>query len=158
MKITTTVNGEEVIVDVDPLQTVAFVVRERLRLTGTKLGCEAGDCGACTVSLDGVPVLSCLLAASRLEGRALTTIEGLAARGHPLFDTFRKYNASQCGFCIPGVLVACAELVDSSSHLDRSDVVAGLSGNLCRCTGYEAIIDAVLAAHGCDEPAIEQAR
>ncbi|QLQ11726.1 MAG: 2Fe-2S iron-sulfur cluster binding domain-containing protein [Nocardioidaceae bacterium] len=132
---------------VDPVQSLASAVRAD-GMTGTKLGCETGDCGACAVMLDGVPMASCLLPAVRAHRRRVTTIEGLgtATELSPLQAAFARHNASQCGYCIPGILVAASPLVDRD-ELTRSDVVSELTGNLCRCTGYESIINAVLDAH-----------
>ena len=142
------VNGRAARVEGSPLRPLASVLRDELGLTGTKLGCEAGDCGSCTVLLDGTAIVSCLTPVAHAEGRAVVTVEGLApdAHLHPLQDAFRRHNASQCGFCIPGILMAAVGLVERR-RLDRADVVAGLAGNLCRCTGYESIVDAVLDAH-----------
>jgi len=143
------VNGSPRAFDVDPVRPLAGVLREEAGLTGTKLGCETGDCGACAVMVDGVPMASCLLPAVRAKGRRVTTVEGLgtATELSPLQAAFVRHNASQCGYCIPGILVAASPLVDRAK-LTREDVVSELTGNLCRCTGYESIIDAVLDAHG----------
>lgn len=143
-----TVNGKAEAHAVDPLRPLADFLRDDLDLTGTKLGCRAGDCGSCTVLLDGVPVTSCLTPVSRAHGRAVVTIEGLRADAgrHPLQEAFRRHNASQCGFCIPGILMTAAALLDRPGPLSRADVVEGLAGNLCRCTGYESITNAVLDA------------
>jgi aerobic-type carbon monoxide dehydrogenase small subunit (CoxS/CutS family) len=143
------VNGRPARAEGSPLRPLAGVLRDDLGLTGTKLGCEAGDCGACTVLVDGEAVMACLLPVAHVAGREVRTIEGLAPEGgrHPLQEAFRRRNASQCGFCIPGILMASVGLVERPT-LDREDVVAGLAGNLCRCTGYETIVAAVLDAHG----------
>jgi aerobic-type carbon monoxide dehydrogenase small subunit (CoxS/CutS family) len=153
------VNGTPCEVSGDPLRPLVSVLRDELGLTGTKIGCSAGDCGACTVLLDQVPVASCLLPAVRADGRSVTTIEGLggAERSHPLQEAFRTGNASQCGYCIPGILLAATELLERA-ELGRQDVVDGLTGNLCRCTGYDTIIDAVLAAHAMRAEATGEAR
>jgi aerobic-type carbon monoxide dehydrogenase small subunit (CoxS/CutS family) len=121
-------------------------LRDDLDLTGTKLGCRAGDCGSCTVLLDGEAVASCLLPAVRADGREVTTIEGLesASEPHPLQRAFRDQNASQCGYCIPGLIMASIGLVDGA-HAD-ADIAQALAGNLCRCTGYESIVAAVAQA------------
>jgi carbon-monoxide dehydrogenase small subunit len=141
-------NGNEQRLMADPLTPLALVLRDDVGLTGTKLGCETGDCGACTVLVDDVPTASCLLPAIRADGRRVTTNEGLGAPAalHPLQEAFKRHNASQCGYCIPGILIAASPLLQRS-QLSRRDVVSEMSGNLCRCTGYEAIIDAVLDAH-----------
>ncbi|MBB3041766.1 MULTISPECIES: (2Fe-2S)-binding protein [Nocardioides] len=140
-------NGSPRTMIVDPVQSLASAVRAE-GLTGTKLGCETGDCGACAVLVDGVPMASCLLPAVRAGGRRVTTVEGLgtATELSPLQAAFMRHNASQCGYCIPGILVAASPLVDRD-ELTRDDVVSELTGNLCRCTGYESIVDAVLDAH-----------
>jgi carbon-monoxide dehydrogenase small subunit len=119
-----------------------------LGLTGTKLGCRAGDCGSCTVLVDDLPVASCLMPVGRVWGRAVTTIEGLAGEGplSPLQKAFRNHNASQCGFCIPGILMAAAPFLHRSEPATKEEIVQGLSGNLCRCTGYESIVGAIAEA------------
>jgi len=150
----TTVNDGPATLVGHPLRPLAHALREELGLYGTKLGCEAGECGSCTVLLDGVAVASCLVPVARAEGRRVTTIEGLAGGGvpHPLQEAFKRHGASQCGYCIPGILVACAGMVDraGAGGVDRAAVIEGLAGNLCRCTGYESIVDAVLDAAGAD--------
>lgn len=139
-------NGSPRTMTVAPVQSLASAVRAE-GLTGTKLGCETGDCGACAVMLDGVPMASCLLPAVRADGHRVTTVEGLgtATELSPLQEAFMRYNASQCGYCIPGILVAASPLVERE-ELTRDEVVSELTGNLCRCTGYESIISAVLDA------------
>lgn len=148
----TTVNEAPATLVGHPLRPLAHALREELGLIGTKLGCEAGECGSCTVLLDGVAVASCLVPVARAEGRRVTTIEGLAGGGvpHPLQEAFARHGASQCGYCIPGILVACAGMVDhaGAAGVNRAAVIEGLAGNLCRCTGYESIVDAVLDAAG----------
>ena len=144
-----TVNGRPETVRGPALRPLADVLRDDLDLTGTKLGCRAGDCGSCTVLLDGEPVASCLLPAVRADGRAVTTIEGLADGDdlHPVQRAFRDRNASQCGYCIPGLVMAAVGLLD-----DDEDIPRALAGNLCRCTGYESVVaaiaDARAARHG----------
>ena len=149
------VNGAETRLEVAPLVALADVLRDELGLTGTKLGCRAGDCGTCTVLVDGVAVTSCLMPVAQAAGRDITTIEGLAAEDgelHPVQAAFAANNASQCGYCIPGFIVAAAETCASGQQVSRADIVAGLSGNLCRCTGYESIVDAIadVCGHGSD--------
>lgn len=141
-------NGSPRALTVDPVQPLATALRAH-GLTGTKLGCETGDCGACTVLVDGVAMASCLLPAIRAAGRSVTTVEGLGAPGdlHPVQRAFAAHNASQCGFCIPGILLAATTIAGRPGELTRADVITELTGNLCRCTGYESIIDAVLDAH-----------
>src|SRR5262249_44731249 len=122
------------------------VLREDLDLTGTKHGCELGECGACAVLLDGRPVLSCLVVAHECSGRTVTTIEGLAGRDgvlHPLQDAFADLGGSQCGYCPPGILLAAKHLLDSNPTPTRDEIAEALSGNLCRCTGYNQIFEAV---------------
>jgi carbon-monoxide dehydrogenase small subunit len=146
LDISVVVNGRRETVRVPPLRPLADVLRDDLDLTGTKLGCRAGDCGSCTVLLDGEAVASCLLPAIRADGHEVTTIEGLESAGelHPLQRAFRDQNASQCGYCIPGLIMASVGLVDGE-HPD-GDISRALAGNLCRCTGYESIVAAVAQA------------
>ncbi len=140
-----TVNGDPVEVSVRDHETLLQVLRQRLGLTGTKQGCGLGACGACTVLLDGVPVLSCLLLAAEAEGREVTTIEGVAQGGrlHPVQEAFLEVGAVQCGFCTPGMVLAAKALLDRNPRPDRAAIRRALSGNLCRCTGYVKIVDAV---------------
>lgn len=142
------VNGVAHRVDGDPLRPLVGVLRDELDLTGTKIGCSAGDCGACTVLLDGTPVASCLLPVVRAQGRDVTTIEGLAdgPRLHPMQEAFRRNNASQCGYCIPGIVLAALPVLERAEAPTRADVVSALTGNLCRCTGYDSIVEAVCDA------------
>jgi carbon-monoxide dehydrogenase small subunit len=147
MKATLTlrVNGEDRDVIVPAHKTLLEVLREDLGLTGTKHGCELGECGTCTVLVDGTPVLSCLTLPIELPGRAITTVEGLAQDGrlHPLQEAFTELGAAQCGYCTPGILVAAKALLDLNPAPTRKDVNAWLAGNLCRCTGYLKILEAV---------------
>ena len=141
-------NGEEVEVSFAPYKTLLEVLREDLGHTGTKHGCELGECGACAVLLDGKPVLSCLVLALECGGRRVLTVEGLTADGrlHPLQDAFADLGAAQCGYCTPGILVTAKALLDTNPHPDRDQIREALSGNLCRCTGYLQIFEAVEAA------------
>jgi carbon-monoxide dehydrogenase small subunit len=144
-RITLTVNDEahELLVPVH--RTLLEVLREDLGLTGTKHGCELGECGTCTVLVDGEPVLSCLALPVELEGRRITTVEGLAAGGrlHPLQQAFAELGAAQCGYCTPGVLLTAQALLAAEAAPTRDRIRQALAGNLCRCTGYTKILDAV---------------
>jgi aerobic-type carbon monoxide dehydrogenase small subunit (CoxS/CutS family) len=139
------VNGEERTVAAPPSHTLLEVLREELDLTGTKHGCELGHCGACTVMIDGEPVLSCLLLAVEAQGVEITTVEGLATGNtlHPLQQAFAERGAAQCGYCTPGFLVSGAALLARETSPTREEIKAALAGNLCRCTGYTKIIEAV---------------
>lgn len=142
------VNGEPVEVAVDPNRTLLEVLREDLHLTGTKHGCDLGECGACAVLVNGEPLLSCLALALEHEGADVTTVEGLEKDGrlHPLQEAFADLGASQCGYCSPGFLMTAKALLDEKPDATREEVAEALSGNLCRCTGYQAIHAAVQAA------------
>ena len=141
-------NGEEVDVSFAPYKTLLEVLREDLGHTGTKHGCELGECGACAVLLDGKPVLSCLVLALECSGRKVLTVEGLCSDGrlHPLQDAFADLGAAQCGYCTPGILVTAKALLDANPHPNRDEIREAVSGNLCRCTGYLQIFEAVEAA------------
>ena len=143
-----TVNGAEQAEFVESGAILADVLRDKLRLTGTRVGCSQGTCGACTVLIDGEPMLSCLTLAARANGTAVTTVEGLASGGmlDALQKAFADGFATQCGFCTSGMLVAAKALLDRNPQPDREAVVDAISGNICRCTGYEPIINAILAA------------
>jgi aerobic-type carbon monoxide dehydrogenase small subunit (CoxS/CutS family) len=147
-RFTCTVNGEAADVLADGYKTLLEVLREDLNLTGTKHGCELGECGACAVLVDGQPVLSCLVLAAECEGRQVTTVEGLAGDGrlHPLQDCFADLGGAQCGYCTPGILITAKALLDAEPHPSRERICEALSGNLCRCTGYLQIVEAVEAA------------
>ena len=142
------VNGQAVETLVDPSKTLLEVLREDLQLTGTKHGCELGECGACAVLLDGEPVLSCLALALECGDRRVTTVEGLAEHGrlHPLQEAFADLGAAQCGYCTPGILMTAKALLDREPAPSRDRIREALSGNLCRCTGYQQILEAVEAA------------
>jgi len=149
------VNGEPATVAFASYKTLLEVLREDLNLCGTKHGCELGECGACAVLLDDVPVLSCLVLGADCGGRRVTTVEGLAADGrlHPLQDAFADLGAAQCGYCTPGFLVTAKALLDAHPNPTRDQIKDALSGNLCRCTGYQQIFEAVEAAIASpDEP------
>jgi aerobic-type carbon monoxide dehydrogenase small subunit (CoxS/CutS family) len=144
------VNGEPAEVAFAPYKTLLEVLREDLSLCGTKHGCELGECGACAVLLDGQPVLSCLVLGVECEGRQVVTVEGLAPDGrlHPLQDAFADLGAAQCGYCTPGFLIAAKALLDEDPRPSRDRIREALSSNLCRCTGYQQIFEAVEAAIG----------
>lgn len=143
--LTLDVNGEPLTATVDVHKTLLEVLREDLRLMGTKHGCEVGECGTCTVLVDGQPVLSCLALPVELEGRRIDTIEGLAggAEPHPLQQAFYELGAAQCGYCIPGFLLVARRLLDERPAPTRDEVREALAGNICRCTGYIKIFEAV---------------
>ena len=146
--VTTTVNGDEAEFLCEGEETLLDALRDRLGLTGSKEGCASGDCGACSVMLDGRLVCSCLVLAAEAEGRRVETIEGMA-RGdslHPLQRRFLELGALQCGVCTPGFLIAARALLERNPSPDESEVRYGLAGNLCRCTGYDKIVRAVMAA------------
>ena len=147
-KISLTVNGQLEQLQVPSQMTLLHALRDKLGLTGTKNGCEAGECGACTVLVDGEPVNSCLVLAVELDGREVTTVEGLAQDGQltPLQESFAALNAVQCGYCTPGILMAATALLRRNPHPTPGDIQEALVGNLCRCTGYQRIIDAVMEA------------
>ena len=143
-----TVNGERTEVAFDPYKTLLEVLREDLGLTGTKHGCELGECGACAVLLDGQPVLSCLTLGLECEGREVTTVEGLQEDGrlHPLQEAFADLGGAQCGYCTPGILVTAKALLDREPDPTREQIREALSGLICRCTGYLQIFESVEAA------------
>ena len=145
-----TVNGEERQATCEPRRTLTDFLRENLGLTGTHLGCEHGVCGACTVLLDGEPVRSCLMFAVQASGHDVLTVEGVAPPEglHPLQEAFRESHSFQCGFCTPGFVISALALLRDVPDPDEADVRQALSGNLCRCTGYESIIDGVRRAAG----------
>jgi aerobic carbon-monoxide dehydrogenase small subunit len=142
------VNGKQVAIEVEPRLTLADCLRHHLRLTGTHVGCEHGVCGACTVLIDGDAVRACLMLAVQADGAEVVTIEGLSHDGHltPLQAAFRRHGALQCGFCTPGMITTAHALLTQEPYCDAARVREVLSGNLCRCTGYVAIVEAVLAA------------
>jgi len=139
------VNGETVETSFAPYKTLLEVLREDLGLTGTKHGCELGECGACAVLIDGEPQLSCLVLALECEGKAIDTVEGLArgAQLHPLQAAFADLGAAQCGYCTPGILMTAKALLAHEPHPSRERINEAISGNLCRCTGYQQIVEAI---------------
>jgi len=149
-RLSLSVNGEQVDALVDPAKTLLEVLREDLNLTGTKHGCELGECGACAVLVDGQPVLSCLALAVESNGSSVTTIEGISTGGelHPLQDAMADLGGSQCGYCTPGIIVTAKALLDREPNPTRDQIKEALSGNLCRCTGYLQIFEAVESAIG----------
>jgi len=140
-------NGASVEVSVPPHWTLLRLLREKLGLTGTKEGCGIGECGACTVLMDGAPVHACLVLTPKIEGREVQTIEGLGTREslHPLQQSFIEHGAVQCGFCTPGMLMSSKALLEKNPHPTKEEVKEAISGNLCRCTGYHQIIEAIAA-------------
>lgn len=154
-------NGDRYQVAVDPWRTLAEVLREELNLTGTKVGCNQGDCGACTVIMDGRSISSCLTLAVEAHQRQISTIEGLAPSRtelHPLQEAFVEAQAVQCGFCTSGMIMSAKDLLDRNPHPTEAEIRAGLSGNLCRCTGYVKIVEAIdLAAKKLDPTGAKEA-
>ena len=142
-----TLNGSEVDVIVTPTETLLDVLREKLGVTGPKRGCDDGDCGTCTVLIDGNPVRSCLTIALTVQGKSVLTVEGLSADGdlHPLQQAFYEHGAFQCGFCTPGMLMSAKALLDSNPNPSRDEIRIYMSGNLCRCGGYEEVVEAIQA-------------
>ncbi len=149
-KIHLTVNGELHELLVEPRQTLVDIIRYELGLTGTKKGCDTGDCGACTIILNGKPVNSCLILGVEADGSDVLTIEGLQKGGqlHPIQKAFINHGAVQCGFCTPGMILSAKALLDSSPHPSEEEVKLAISGNLCRCTGYKKIIEAIKSIGG----------
>ena len=148
MKIRFVLNEKEMTLDVPPDRRVVDILREDLNLYGTKECCGPGECGACTVLVDGESRLSCLMLAVQLENKRLTTIEGLSQdnRLHPIQQAFVEYGAVQCGYCTPGMILAAHDLLSRNRHPTRDQIREGISGNICRCTGYQKIVDALEAA------------
>ncbi len=147
-KITFTLNREIVRVEVEDHLTLVDLLRDRFWLTGTKLGCGYGECGACTVLLDGMAVNSCLILAAQVDGRVVETVEGLAQKDgalHPVQKAFVDHGAIQCGFCTPGMIMMAKAFLDENPKPNEEEVKRGISGNLCRCTGYKKIVEAILS-------------
>jgi carbon-monoxide dehydrogenase small subunit len=155
--VSVTVNGVAREADVEPRTLLVYFLRETLGLTGTNVGCDTSSCGSCTVLLDGESVKSCTLLAAQADGREVTTIEGLASNGqmHPIQEAFRRSHALQCGFCTPGMVMAAAGYLQENPRPTEEEVRHSLEGNLCRCTGYHNIVQAILDAAG--QPAAAKA-
>ena len=151
MEVILNINGVEQSHDVEPRTLLVQFIRESAGLTGTNIGCDTSSCGACTVHLNGESIKSCTVLAAQVDGMEITTIEGLAEDDgtlHPMQQAFHECHALQCGYCTPGMVMACASLVDENQNLTESEVREGLEGNLCRCTGYHNIVKAVLEVSG----------
>ncbi len=149
--ITFNLNGEPVEVEIEPHLTLLQLLRDKLEMTGTKEGCGMGECGACTVLLDGKTINSCIFPALEVEGRNVTTIEGIMdSQGnlHPIQKSFIEHGAIQCGFCTPGMILSAKALLDENPNPSEEEIRNGIAGNLCRCTGYLQIIQAIKAASG----------
>jgi aerobic carbon-monoxide dehydrogenase small subunit len=147
-RVSISVNGAPYELDVEPRLLLVYFLRETLGLTGTNVGCDTSTCGSCTVLVDGRSVKSCTMLAVQADGSEVTTIEGLAPSGdlHPIQRAFHEHHGLQCGYCTPGMIMAADSLIRETDHLDEATVRLGLEGNLCRCTGYQNIVKAVLAA------------
>ena len=148
LEIVLNVNGINYTVAVEPQRTLVEVLRDTLGLTGTKKSCSEGECGACTVLMDGKPATSCLILALDAQGKEITTVEGLSEgeKLHPIQEAFLKHGAIQCGFCTPGMVMSAKAFLDENPKPTATEVRKAISGNLCRCTGYQQIVDAILAA------------
>jgi len=145
MKVSFSINSEDVTLDVRPYETLLETLRERLFLTGAKEACGLGSCGACTVIVNGIPLRSCLVLTPEVEGAAITTVEGLREDGklHPLQETFMEKGAVQCGFCTSGMIMTAKALLDRNKRPSKKEIVTTISSNICRCTGYKKIVEAV---------------
>jgi carbon-monoxide dehydrogenase small subunit len=150
VRVTLTVNDARRSLEVEPRTLLVHALRDALGLTGTHIGCDTSQCGACTVLLDGRAVKSCTLLAAQAEGAAVTTIEGLASSGnlHPLQAAFRDHHGLQCGFCTPGMILTAADLLSRDGNPDEDAIRRALGGNICRCTGYHGIVESIRAASG----------
>jgi len=149
-QVSITVNGAEQVLELEPRELLVYVLRERLGLTGTNVGCDTSSCGACTVLLDGESVKSCTLLGVQVDGHEITTIEGLATNGtmHPVQEAFHEQHGLQCGYCTPGFIMATVSLLDETPNPTEEEIRHALEGNLCRCTGYHNIVRAVQTAAG----------
>ena len=149
MKVSIKVNGKVCTRDVEPRMLLVHFLRDELRLTGTNIGCDTSQCGACTIHMDGMSVKSCATLAVQADGAEITTIEGLANGSlHPMQQAFWDQHGLQCGYCTPGMIMAATKLVENDPNLEEADIRHGLEGNLCRCTGYDNIVKAVKQAAG----------
>nr|WP_307855811.1 2Fe-2S iron-sulfur cluster-binding protein [Kibdelosporangium banguiense] len=159
MTVNLTVNGQAVTADCEPRRTLADFLRHDLGFTGVHVGCEHGVCGSCTISFDGATARSCCMLAVQADGAEITTIEGIATSGelHPLQESFHAHHGLQCGFCTPGMLATAQELLKENPAATEAEIRAAISGNLCRCTGYQFIVDAIKAAASPQRPAGETA-
>jgi carbon-monoxide dehydrogenase small subunit len=148
--VSVTVNGVQYRCDVEPRMLLVHFLRDELGLTGTNIGCDTSQCGACTVHMDGMSVKACTVLAVQADGSEITTIEGLAQNGklHPMQQAFWDHHGLQCGYCTPGMIMAAVKLVENNPHMTEEEIRHGLEGNLCRCTGYENIVKSVKAAAG----------
>jgi len=155
-KVKLQVNGESMELDVKPSETLLETLRDRLELTGSKDGCGLGACGSCTVLLNGLPTRSCIVLTAELDGSEVTTIEGLAdgTKLDPVQESFMKKGAVQCGFCTPGMILTAKGLLDRNSRPTKEEIIRSISSNLCRCTGYKKIVEAVEAASSTETPKI----
>lgn len=153
LRVNFTVNGEKVSLEAKPYETLLETLRERLYLTGAKEACSLGSCGACTVILDGIPVRSCLVLSPEVEGKNITTVEGLKKDGslHPLQEAFMEQGAVQCGFCTSGMILTAKALLDRHKSPSKSQIIRTISSNICRCTGYKKIISAVMSVADSNE-------
>ena len=149
-QVSITVNGAEHVLELEPRELLVYVLRERLGLTGTNVGCDTSSCGACTVLLDGESVKSCTLLGVQVDGHEITTIEGLATNGtmHPVQEAFHEQHGLQCGYCTPGFIMATVSLLEETPNPTEKEIRHALEGNLCRCTGYHNIVRAVQTAAG----------
>ena len=149
-QVSITVNGAEHVLELEPRELLVYVLRERLGLTGTNVGCDTSSCGACTVLLDGESVKSCTLLGVQVDGHEITTIEGVATNGtmHPVQEAFHEQHGLQCGYCTPGFIMAAVSLLDETPKPTEEEIRHALEGNLCRCTGYHNIVRAVQRAAG----------
>jgi carbon-monoxide dehydrogenase small subunit len=153
VRVSITVNGDDHALELEPRELLVYVLRERLGLTGTNVGCDTSSCGACTVLIDGESVKSCTVLGVQADGHEITTIEGLATNGslHPVQESFHQEHGLQCGYCTPGFVIATVALLRETPHPTEEEIRHSLEGNLCRCTGYHNIVRAVQAAAGAVE-------